>query len=67
MFVQILHKESGKTYVIPASQVVVFNDDGHPVSLTYERDGLLVCTDAAQQDFGRMVSDLKINKLPNAK
>lgn len=60
MFVQIRHRDSGKIYLIPASQVVTVNDDGQPISIAYERSGLIVCTDATQQDFSTVVSDLRI-------
>jgi hypothetical protein len=63
MLVQLRHQESGKIYVIPASQVVVFNDDGDPVDITYERDRLILCTDAGQSDFVNTIAALKISKL----
>ena len=66
MFVQIRHRDSGKIYLIPASQVVIANDDGQPVSIAYERTGLIVCTDATQQDFSTIVNDLRISDIkPN--
>mgnify|MGYP000855571849 CR=1 FL=1 len=63
MFVQVRHRDSGKTYLLPVSQVVVANNDGQPVSLAYERDGLIVCSDATQQDFAGIVKDLRIADL----
>jgi hypothetical protein len=63
VFVQVRHKDTGKVYLIPCSQVVVFNDSGQPVSLAYERDQLIVCTDAGQPDYSRTVDELKIGNI----
>ena len=66
MLVQVRHKETGKVYEIPCVQVVVYNDSGQPVSIAYERDKLIVCTDAGQGDYSRTISELKIGNLKSA-
>lgn len=63
MFVQVRHRDSGKIYVIPVAQVVVANDNGQPVSVAYERSGLIVCADATQPDFSTIVSDLRLSNI----
>lgn len=63
MIVHVRHKETGKIYAIPCVQVVVYNDSGQPVSIAYERDELIVCTDAGQDDYSRTISDLRIGKI----
>lgn len=63
MIVHVRHKDTGKVYEIPCVQVIVYNDSGQPVSIAYERDQLIVCTDAGQGDYSRTISDLKIRDI----
>jgi hypothetical protein len=63
VFVQVRHKETGRVYEIPCAQVVVYNDSGQPVSIAYERDDLIVCTDAGQPDYSRTIGELKIGNV----
>ncbi len=59
----IQHPETGKPLLITTKQVVIYNDDGRPVALTYEHAGLIIHTDASQDDFGRTCEDLRIRPL----
>jgi hypothetical protein len=56
----ILNHPNGKQYRLPATQVVVYNDDGHPVAVTYEHGGLLIHSDASHNDFDRTLFSLKV-------
>jgi hypothetical protein len=63
MLAQLLHRDSGKSYLVPTVQLVVYNDSGQPVAICYQRDGLIVFTDAAQSDFSSTIGELKINNI----
>ena len=56
----ILNHPNGKQYRLPASQVVVYNDDGHPIAVTYEHGGLLLHSDVTHPDFDRTALSLKV-------
>lgn len=62
MFIEIIHP-GGQRYRIPASQVVIHNDDGNPVAVAYETSGLLVYTDVTKGDFNTVVGQLKLKKV----
>lgn len=55
--------ETGKKYKINTDQVVIYADNGKPCAIAYARDGLIVCCDASQADFGKTVDTLKIKDL----
>lgn len=58
MLVRVIVK--GKTYVLPATQVVVLTDEQVPVGLAYQDRGAIVQSDAADADFGKMLGELRI-------
>lgn len=62
MIVEFKHT-NGQIFRLPAHQIVVYNDDGHPVSVAYETAGLIVSVDANHADFDGAVSELKIRKI----
>ena len=64
MLIEIIHP-NGKHYSIPASQVVVNNDDGAPVAVAYETGGLIVYTDVTKSDFSSTAQQLKLAKKPD--
>ena len=59
----VINHPNGKQYRIPASQVVVYSDDGHPVAVSYEHGNLIIHTDRSHQDFDRTVDSLRIENL----
>lgn len=58
MLVRVIVK--GKTYVLPASQLVVLTDEQVPVALAYQDRGVIVQSDASDSDFGKMLAELRI-------
>jgi hypothetical protein len=54
---------NGQIFRLPAHQVVVYNDDGHPVSMSYETAGLMIHADANHPDFDNAITELKIRKI----
>jgi len=54
---------NGQIFRVPAHQVIVYNNDGHPVSVAYETAGLMILVDANHEDFNATVTDLKIRKM----
>lgn len=60
--VEIIHK-SGKRYLVPADQVVVFAECGDPVAVTYEHGGIIVHSDMGHEDFPKVCHSLKIARL----
>lgn len=61
MFISIRHT-NGKSYRMPITQAVLYTDDGWPCTLAYERDGLIIYTDANQPDFAGTVRELRIKR-----
>lgn len=58
-----LHPDTGRPLLIRTQQAVVYNDDGRPVAVTYEHAGLIVHTDASQDDFIPTCRQLRIESL----
>jgi len=54
---------NGKVYRMPAQQVVCYNTAGQPLDVVYESGGLLVQSDAQDDDFGHTLSLMRIGKL----
>jgi hypothetical protein len=59
----VLKHQNGKQYRMPVDQVVVYNDDGLPVALTYLHDGLIVHTDLSATDFDQTCRNLRLERL----
>lgn len=62
IYVEIIH-ESGKKYLLPASQCTVFADTGDPVALTYEHAGLVLHSDVEHKDFAETCESLHVQRL----
>ncbi len=60
MLLRFVHRETGKQYTIPASQVVVLTDSGTPAVLAYQHGSIIVSTDAGQDDFTKVCNDLRV-------
>jgi hypothetical protein len=60
-----INHTSGKTYTMPVNQAVVYSDNGEPVAVVYERQGMIVYCDAGQDDFSRVCGELGIKKMPH--
>lgn len=63
MYVEIVHAETGRRFLVPALQAAVFAESGHPVAVTYEHANLLVHSDAAQKDFDSVCKQLQVKKI----
>ena len=59
----VINHENGQQYCMKVNQVVVYNDDGLPVAITYEHAGLIVHTDVTQDDFDSTCRTLCVTKL----
>lgn len=63
MIISFIHKDTGKVYTVPVNQVVMFNDGGDPVAVSYEQAGFLISTNKSMTDFDRVLALLGIQKL----
>ena len=61
MFICFRHT-NGKVYKLPISQMSLHTSDGWPCALAYEREGLIIYTDANDADFGTQVQSLYIKR-----
>lgn len=51
MNIRITHAESGKTFLIPITQLLLMSDNGEPLALAYETAGLMIYSDVTHADF----------------
>ncbi len=63
MFISFIHPDSGKTYTLPVSQVVIYAEDGQPAGLAYEHAGLIVYSNVGQPGFAQQAASLKIKPI----
>ncbi len=59
MLIRFVHS-NGTQYTYKVSQVVVCSDNGQPVACTYQQAGVIVHSDATQDDFGKVIDDLRV-------
>jgi hypothetical protein len=60
MLIRFVHKTTGKVLTLPCTQVVVCDDLGVPLAVTYQDGGIVVHSDATHDDFGQVVQDLHL-------
>jgi len=63
MIVRLVHKPTGKIYMIEAHQVSVHTDAGDTVAVSYEQAGYLIHSDRNHPDFDKVITLLALDKI----
>jgi hypothetical protein len=59
VLVRFIHK--GRSITLPATQVVVTDDFGQPLAVSYVQGSMVVHCDATHSDFQSVCGDLRLN------
>jgi hypothetical protein len=63
MFIEVIHAESGKKFIIPVTQVVTTTETGDPIAVAFTSAGMVVHSDATQSDFSAVCKSIGVRKL----
>ncbi len=60
MLIRFTHKTTGKVLTLPCAQVVVMDDLGVPLAVTYQDGEVVIHSDATHDDFAQVIQDLHL-------